>query len=186
MRIDIACRLTDTELLAAVRRLADDTREITAVLVAHLVELENRRLHLSLGYSSMFTYCTEVLRLSEQGAYNRIEAARLARRFPKVLDLLSDGSLTLSTVRLLAPHVTGANCRELLAAASGKSKREVEGVLARVAPRPDVPAAVRKLPTSAPLSFDVVPAGSSGSAGQMAGFVGPVAPMPRAARPVVV
>ena len=121
MRIDIACSLTDSQLLAAVRRLADDTREIAAALVAHLVELENRRLYLSLGFSSMFTYCTEVLRLSEQAAYNRIEAARLARRFPRVLDLLADGSLTLSTVRLLAPHVTGENCRELWAAASGKS-----------------------------------------------------------------
>ena len=58
--------------------------------------------------------------------------------------------------------------------------------MARVAPRPDVPAAVRKLPTSAPLSFDAGAAGSSGSAAQTGGLVGPVPPVPRAARSLVV
>ena len=52
----------------------------------------------------MFTYCTQVLHLAEGGAYNRIEAARAARRFPAVLDTLEGGLITLTTIRLLAPH----------------------------------------------------------------------------------
>jgi hypothetical protein len=39
-----------------------------------------------------YTYCREVLQLSESESYNRIEAARAARKFPMILDVLGDGS----------------------------------------------------------------------------------------------
>ena len=69
------------------------------------------------GCSSLFTYCTQVLHLAEGAAYNRIEAARAARRFPVVLDAIADGALTLTSARLLAPHLTSDNDRALLEAA---------------------------------------------------------------------
>ena len=75
-----------------------------------------------------------------------MEAARAARRFPVVLGLLSDGSLTLTTVRILAPHLTADNHRELLESACRRSKREVEELVARLFPRPAVATLVRKLP----------------------------------------
>ena len=39
----------------------------------------------------------------------------------------------------LAPHLTDENAEELVAEASGKSKAEIEVMLVRRAPRPDVP-----------------------------------------------
>jgi hypothetical protein len=54
----------------------------------------------------MFTYCTQVLRFSESEAYGRIKAARAAARFPAVLDRLADGSLNMTSVVLLSPHLT--------------------------------------------------------------------------------
>jgi hypothetical protein len=98
----------------------------------------------------MFSYCTSVLRLSEGGAYNRIEAARAARRYPVILDLLAEGALNLATARLLAPRLTPENQGNLLAAASYKSRREVEELLARWFPQAEVGASVRKLPAPAP------------------------------------
>src|SRR5262249_9503460 len=77
----------------------------------------------------------------------RIEAARAARKFPAILDLLAAGSMNLATVRLLAPHLTPENHHEVLPQAEGKSKREVELLVARLAPLPDPPPAIRKLPT---------------------------------------
>jgi hypothetical protein len=77
-------------------------------------------------------YCTQVLCLSEHSAYGRIEAARAARRFPVNVDLLSDTSITLTTVTLLAPHLTLENHHEVLKAASQKSKREVENRVAHL------------------------------------------------------
>src|SRR5262245_14942644 len=79
-------QLSNDDLLARVRRLARDERQATAVLVAYLAELDERRLYLSEGCSSLFTYCTEILHYSEHGAYNRIEVARLSRKFPAVIE----------------------------------------------------------------------------------------------------
>ncbi len=86
-----------------------------------------------------------VLHLAEHAAYNRIEVARAARRFPIILTLLTKGDIHLSTARLLAPHLTELNHLAVLREATHKSKREVEEIVARLQPRPDVPSSVRKL-----------------------------------------
>jgi hypothetical protein len=139
-------RLTDGALTAALTRLAAVERASTAALIAHLAEFDARRLYLGAGFSSLFGYCREVLRLSEHESYNRIEAARAGRRFPAVLRMLSEGTVNLTAVRLLAPHLTEANHRELLEAASGSGKRDVEELIARNFPRPDVVTTIRRLP----------------------------------------
>ena len=140
-------QLPDPELIAEVSRLAASERQATSRLVSALAEFDARRLYLGQGCSSMFTYCTRVLHLAEHAAYNRIEAARAARRFPAILMLLADGRLHLSAVRLLAPHLTDGNHLDVLREASHKSKREVEELVARLRPRPDTPSSIRKLPT---------------------------------------
>jgi len=129
-------------------QLAANERQATALLIAHLAELDARRLYLAEGYSSLFTYCTAVLRLLEHAAYGRIEAARAARRFPLVLEMLAEGAVTVTTVGLLAPHLTAENHRDLLERARGKSKRAVEELIAGLAPQPPVPAVVRRLPAA--------------------------------------
>jgi hypothetical protein len=144
--ISTASGLSDVELLRRVAVLARCEREATVELVSHLAELDARKLHVAEGYGSLFTYCTGALRLGEHAAYNRIEAARLSRRFPNILDLLADGSLNLSTARLLAPHLRPDNFETLVAQARGRSKREVEALVAGLAPRPDVASSVRRMP----------------------------------------
>lgn len=141
--------LSDRDLLARVHDAVHDERVATARLIALLMELDTRRLYLGEGCSSLFTYCTQVLHLSEHAAYNRIETARAARRFPAILEFVESGAVTLTTVRLLAPHLTDANHRDVLERARHKSKREVELLVATLSPCPDVPSTVRKLPTPA-------------------------------------
>src|SRR6185436_19522638 len=99
MSTNIPSRLSDSDLIAEVNRLAHCERQTTVSLISHLAEFDSRRLYLAAGFSSLFTYCTDVLRLSEHEAYNRIEAARAARRFPVLLGLLGEGRLSLTTVR---------------------------------------------------------------------------------------
>jgi hypothetical protein len=147
--------VSDADLLAEVTRLAVDERHATAQLIASLAELDARRLYLGRGFSSMFTYCTSALHLSEHAAYNRIEAARIARRLPVVLDRLADGSITLTTICLLAAHLTPENYREVLDAAQHKSKREVEVLVSRLRPLPPVPSLVRKLPAASAASRSI-------------------------------
>jgi 5-methylcytosine-specific restriction endonuclease McrA len=150
MTTNSLAHLSDAELITEVTRLAAHERHATARLIASLAELDARRLYLGEGCSSLFTYCTQVLHLSEHAAYGRIEAARAARKFPAILALLADGSLTLTAVGLLAPHLTAENHRELFEAARRKSKREIELLVARLRPQPDVASTVRKLPAPTP------------------------------------
>jgi hypothetical protein len=88
-------QLSDQDLLAQVQRAAQDERHATAQLIALLMELDTRRLYLGEGFSSLFTFCTQAIHLSEHAAYNRIETARAARRFPIILDLVAEGAVTL-------------------------------------------------------------------------------------------
>src|SRR5215467_4152516 len=141
--------LDDQDLIAEVERLAKDERRATVSLIAHLAELYGRRLHERAGYHSLFAYCVGVLRMSESAAYDRMKAAKVARRFPAVLGLLASGRLNLTSVRLVTPHLTASNHRELFGAVEGRSKRQVQEELARRFPQPDVRASVRKLPTPA-------------------------------------
>jgi hypothetical protein len=127
--------LPDTELVAEVSRRAARERQATADLIRALIEFDRRRLYLGEGQSSLFAYCTSVLHYSEHGAFNRIEVARAAARWPQLLACLEDGSLHLAGARLLAPHLTEENIEMALAAARHKSKREIEDVAAGLARR---------------------------------------------------
>ncbi len=139
-------KLTDGALLAELHRVTRAHRGLTAELVAHLAEMEARKLHLREACSSLFAYCTERLGFSEDEACRRIEAARLARRFPCIYDRLDNGRVSLSVLGRLKSVLTEENAQELLDAVSGKSVRDAERVLAARFPKPDVADSIRKLP----------------------------------------
>ena len=63
--------------------------------------------------------------------------------------MLGDGRLHLSGIALLAPHLSRDNRDVLLRRATHRSKRQIEELVAEVAPRPDVPALIRKAPGAA-------------------------------------
>jgi len=138
--------LSDHQLLHRVEDLIQRGNALTAELLAHLGEVDARRLYAEAGHPSMFDWCTRVLGLSEGAAYKRSRAARATRQFPALLEWLAAGRLHLAGVCLLAPHLTEEGHLELLEAASGKSKREVEGLVADLTPSPPVPDSIRRLP----------------------------------------
>ena len=140
-----ASGLSDSELLAAAARYASVHREATAALIAALAEIEDRSLHLAGGYGSLYSYCREVLHLSEHAAYARIEAARVCRKYPVILDLLASGALTLTTVGLLSPVLRDDNYGSLIANACYRSKREVEEQLAALRPPQPRPTIIKAI-----------------------------------------
>jgi hypothetical protein len=142
--------LSDDELLRRLTELLKRTRRTEADLVAHIGEVDARRLYAREASPSMFAYCIEVLHLSEAEAYLRITAARAAREQPLLLDMLADGRLHLSGIGKLAPHLTPSNRDSLLQRATHRTKRQIEELIAEIAPRPDVPPVMRKLPTRTP------------------------------------
>src|SRR6266496_3419241 len=99
-------------------------RATTARLLAHIAECDARRLYLPAAHPSMHAYCVHELRLSEDAAYKRIQAARVARRFPEIFEALAEGRLHLTAVGLLAPYLTPENATDLMALATQRTKAE--------------------------------------------------------------
>jgi hypothetical protein len=130
-------------LLSDVRGLIGSQRELTARLIVYLAEIEHRRLHLLAGFSSMFEFCVQALRLSEGEAFRRLTAARLGRQFPVIHSLIASGEIHLSALALLRSHLTEENHIALLEAVRGKSKRDVETLLAARFPQRDRPTRIR-------------------------------------------
>lgn len=150
-------------LLARLKALLLQDHQLCADLLAHLAEVDGRKLYLDQACSSMFVYCVERLHMSEPTAYKRIEAARAARRFPVIFERVAAGDLNLTAVTLLAPRLTGDNHLDLLAAAVHRSKRELERLLAARFPKPDVAPDLRKVPapkSTAPVAGSSAPASS--------------------------
>jgi hypothetical protein len=137
--------LSDDELLLRLDALVSESHRIEAELVAHIGEVDARRLYARFAFPSMFAYCTEKLHLSEAAAYRRITVARAARQCPAILSALRDGRLHLSGLATLVPLLTPANCSELLAKATHRTKRQIEELVATLAPRPDARAGIRRL-----------------------------------------
>jgi hypothetical protein len=137
---------SDRDLLIETERAAARERQATAALLALLAEVDTRRLYLGEGFSALFQYAIRRLHLSEPAAYGRITAARAVRRFPALLPLVDEGALSLTTIGLLAPHLTDDNCASLVEAARHKSKRAVESIVAALHPQPDIPSSIRTLP----------------------------------------
>lgn len=136
--------LTDDQLLDRLHGLNGKHCALMASILQYLGEVDERRLHLRLGYSSLFEYCAKVLGLTEDEAYRRIAVARMARRWPEILVGISSGELTLSGVALLRPHMESENSAELLALARNSSKRGIEAKLAARFPREDVADSLRR------------------------------------------
>ncbi|MET0387508.1 MAG: hypothetical protein ABW321_16175 [Polyangiales bacterium] len=85
--------LKDSALLAELQRLVRDDRAIGARLLVHLAEVDARGLYRDQACSSMFVYAVERLHMSESQAYLRIQAARLSRQFPVIVQLVASGAL---------------------------------------------------------------------------------------------
>lgn len=118
--------LSDDELLGRSSYVLGQARRVEAEVVAHVGEVDARRLYAREATPSMFAYCTDVLQMSEHEAYLRITVARAARERPVLLIMLREGRLHLSAIAKLSPHLTDDNHLSVLARASGRSKREIQ------------------------------------------------------------
>jgi hypothetical protein len=138
--------IPDDELLRRLGALVSHSRRVEADLVAHIGEADERQLYAREASPSMFMYCTERLHLSEAEAYLRIAAARASREHPVLLAMLGDGRLHLTGIAKLAPHLTLENRDALLERATHRTKRQIEELIAEIAPKPDAPTVIRRLP----------------------------------------
>ena len=152
-------------ILENLNRLVREERRITTEILWHLREVEERKIFVGEGYTSLFSYSVEGLKYSESAAYRRILAMRALRQIPELGAALEDGLLSLATVCLVqkhfsdqaklkkleldsadraqlreqAPAIIRAQAieskKELLNAMIGKSKLECQKMLAALSPQ---------------------------------------------------
>ena len=128
--------------------LVEQDHETIAMILAHIGTIEAHRFYIPAAYPSMIAYCMGALRMTKDAALKRIGVARACRKFPAIFEAIAEDRITLTAVVLLKPHMTNENVVELLAAAEGKSKAEVERLVAMLK-QPE-------LATSVPTGSEVV------------------------------
>jgi hypothetical protein len=141
--------LSDECLRRALSAAAANESQATAELLAHIAEFDERKLFLPAAYPSMLAYCVGELRLAEEAAKKRIWVARAGREIPGVFEALASGRVHLSGLVVLAKHLSPGNASELLAAATHRSREEIERLVAERFPKLDMPAQVTPVAVAA-------------------------------------
>jgi 5-methylcytosine-specific restriction endonuclease McrA len=137
--------LSDDEVHSNTRRLVGCSNQLRAALLAHLAEVEARGIHRERACASLGTYCIYELRFSEDEAFRRARASKIARQFPILFEQVAAGEIHLTGILLLGPHLTEENHLEVLARAKHRTKKEILRLVRRLNPLPDVPARVEAL-----------------------------------------
>ena len=137
--------LNDRQLLDGLLALHQTSAKVMADLLCHLAEVERRGLHLREATRSVFAYAVEVLHCTEDQAWRRVTAAQTAARFPVIFDKVASGELTLTAVNMLREVLTEGNHADVLFEATHKTKRQLEVMVARLAPKPDAPARLARV-----------------------------------------
>lgn len=144
--MDDCARLKDDDLVREIKFLAEHARRGEVRLLAHLSEFDSRRLCLEEGYRSLFEYGVGALGFDEQESYRRLRAARVIRSYPAARAALESRKITVPGLVALAPWLTRDNAAQWLKAAEGKSRREIESLVAARYPQAPQPDAVRNHP----------------------------------------
>lgn len=140
-------QLSDDALITLLHRTYARSRKCNAEVIRILVAANERRLHLKSAHPSLFEFCVRRFGMSNGSAQRYAVAARLVTQFPELLARIERGDVHLSTLVQLRHHLTAENVTDLLERARGRSRYQIDELLAEIAPRPDAPSRMRKVPT---------------------------------------
>jgi hypothetical protein len=79
-------------------RTVRSERKITAQILRMILNFEDNKYHIELGYSSLFEWLTKAHGYDEGSANRRIQAARAMRAVPEVEQKLQDGRTTMTNL----------------------------------------------------------------------------------------
>lgn len=127
--------LSRIELIKVLQKTTEDEREILVCFIRYLAEAERRDLFVYDAKPSLFAWLTETFKMSEASASRRIAVARLYRKLPQtgelMLELLASGKVNLEALASLWRDLNEDNAARLLAEIQGKSRRQLDEIIAR-------------------------------------------------------
>jgi hypothetical protein len=135
-------KLNSKDLLARTLNLVAEERRVIISLIEHLEEIQSRRLHNEMGFSSLWEFCTRYLGLSEGAAQRRISAMRLTRDVPEAKAAIQSGRLSLSNAAKVQTFrqaqrkkgIAGSDPHKLIKTVENLSQRECEAKLFELSP----------------------------------------------------
>lgn len=131
-------------LVVEIKEKVANERELLIEILHYLLEIEERKIYLEMGYSSLFAFVTEELGYSEASAQRRIQAMRLIKDVPQVEEKLESGKLSLSVAAQIQgfirkEEIPQSDKLELIEQLEGTSSRECEKKLIAIAPETSLP-----------------------------------------------
>lgn len=130
---------SDETLLDDLKSLVSKERELVTEILHYLKEVEDRRLYLERGFSSLYDFATKELGYSEGAAHRRIAAMRLIKEIPQVEEKLEKGKISLMVASQIQSFVRRENKKRKEEKKSPISKSEklelievLEGTSARI------------------------------------------------------
>jgi hypothetical protein len=127
-------------IITRLKNLRHREHESTVEIIESLVQCNREKAYLEYGCATIFDFLRTGLNYSPAAASRRYKAMKCAERFPRVIAMLRDHQLSLSTLAH-AESLLGevSNPEELLDRLAGKSHRDVERIVALERPVPRKP-----------------------------------------------
>lgn len=128
--------MTKSELIQKLLESVKSERQVTLEVIRYLDDVEKQKIHLEMGFPSLFEFATKFLGYSEGAAFRRVKALKLIKHAPDVEKKILDGKLTLSAAASVEAFCNkhGIDRVEAIAKVEGLSTREAERALHEFAP----------------------------------------------------
>ena len=142
--------MSDSQLIERVEYLVRRERELVECLIWHLQEIQDRKLYIQMGFTSLFECLVRHFKYSEAVAYSRISALKILSTVPEAAEALNSGQVNLTTLSLTQSFIrkqekeTGEEVPmeqkiQYLQAIKNKSTQEVKQILATISPISELP-----------------------------------------------
>jgi 5-methylcytosine-specific restriction endonuclease McrA len=128
-----------SKALAAARNFKEAERTLQEILC----QIDRHKTYYDLGYRSLMDYTISALGLSPDVAYNHCTAVKKSQELPEVRKAISEGKVSVSAVRHMAPVLSKENETEMLGLASQMTQAELRKEIAKRNPEQDVPEKAR-------------------------------------------
>lgn len=128
--------LTSHALMSQTDELLRRERRIVVAFLEHLSEIDRRRLHVDMGYATLFLFCTKRLKLSNGTAWRRATAVELIQRVPIICEYLLDNRLSLASLGVLRNVLGGDDAVQILDRAAGMTEAEARELVVALQPKP--------------------------------------------------
>ncbi len=125
---------TSKHLHAKAVELSQDYLRKEGALLTLLMEMQETRAFLALGYTGIFNYCLHGLKFSESQANYFSSVARKSREIPELKQAIDNGVLSISKARRIVKVITPATQEEWIAKASQLSQVQIDREVAAVNP----------------------------------------------------